>query len=96
MDGMLFLVSSPSKVYGYVFQEGAEWDYSDDNRQSKDQLRSIELGSFPIYSIKRDEVRAFKPGDYVSVKCVITRFEEFQEGLYYCGSRYISISAGYD
>ncbi|MBQ9662088.1 MAG: trypsin-like peptidase domain-containing protein [Oscillospiraceae bacterium] len=93
LNGNLYLVSSPYAVLGYVFQEGAEWDYSNGNRQAQDTMRTFSLECFPILNINRDEVRVFSPGSYVKVHCQITRFEEFQEGSYFTGSRYISIAA---
>ena len=94
LDGNLYLVSSPSAVLGYVFQEGADWDYSNGNIQGYDGTRALSLGCFPVYSINRNEVRAFSPGAYVLIHCQVTRFEELQGGgLYFTGSRYMGISA---
>ncbi len=94
LDGALYLVSSPYAVLGYVFQEGSEWDYSNGNRQGQDSTRALSLECLPVYSITRNEVRAFSPGDYVRVQCQITRFEELQGGgIYFTGTRYISIAA---
>ena len=92
LDGTLYLVSLPSDILGYVFLEGAEWDYSNNNRQAQETMRSFNLACFPILSINRNEVGAFSPGDYVKVCCRITRFEASPTGGYWVGSRYISIS----
>ena len=65
-----FLVQNKSDVLGYVFQAGAEWDYSDGNKQAADQMRNLGLQNIeikPFDLMRLPNMNDFSPSDQVIV-----------------------------
>lgn len=90
---IVYLVSAPEDVLGYVFAKNAEWDYSGNNRQGQEPMRVVNGECLQLYIglIALSNVDTFSPGDYVQATCFINI--EKRDGLFWQGTKCYKLEA---